>query len=85
MYTLADLIKQANESGDAGLIALAAGGQSYLDGLYGQFSVPAGIVGNPFPHTVVCNTITDLEFFDNFRLDIANHIIAISDALEQLP
>ena len=88
LYTLSELIAQANASGDTGLISLATSAQAYLDGLYDQVddipNAPNPVSGT-FPHQAVCDTITDLEFFDDFRLAIAGHIQAISEALALLP
>lgn len=86
LYTLAALIKKANDSGDPTAIALAASAQSYLDSLYDQVDdIPEYVMGGTFPHVAVCNTITDLDFFDDFRLVIAGHIEAITDALNAMP
>ena len=81
LFTLEELIAQANASGDGGLIALAVSAQSYLDSLYAQIDTdPAGI----FPCRNASEQLS-LDFCDDSRVGMAVHIKAISDALALLP
>jgi len=81
IFTLEELIAQANASGDSGAIALAASAQSYMDSLYAKIWIAP--VDGKFPVSHA-STLLDADFYDNTRLGMAGHIKVISDALANL-
>ena len=81
IFTLEQLIAEANASGNPGLIALATNAQTYLNSRYAQIHTsPIG----QFPVSYA-STLLDVDFYDDARVGIASHIKAISDALALLP
>lgn len=82
VFTLEQLIAQANASGDPGAITLAASAQTYLDSLYAQIWIDP--IGGQFPVSYA-STLLDVDFYDNARVGMAGHIEAISNAIALLP
>ena len=81
VFTLEQLIAEANASGNPGLIALATSAQNYLNSLYVQVST-SPITGQ-FPVSYAA-TLLDVDFYDDARVIMAGYMEDISDALAQL-
>jgi hypothetical protein len=78
IFTLEELIQEADHSGDAGLMALAASARIDLDALYAQ--IYTSPIAGQFPVSYAAGLLS-LDFCDDARRDIAGHIEAIQNAL----
>jgi hypothetical protein len=82
IFTLEELIQQANNSGDTGLMALASSAKSYLNSLYAQ--IYTSPIGDQFPVSYAAGLLS-VDFCDTARRGMAGHIEAISNAFSRLP
>jgi hypothetical protein len=81
IYTLETLIDQANNSGNAGLIAMAAAAQAWLDQQFAQIDTSARANDSIFPVKREADLLTP-SFFTDFRKQAGVHIGLLSGAID---